>query len=118
MHIGAPACGMNAAVRSFVRNAIYRGDMVLGIHDGMEGLMSGNIKPMGKFFLARCEIFLIYKLFIGWSDVTGWVGAGGAYIGTKRTLPGSKVDKVAAKLAEFGIQGLLIIGGFEVRVLK
>lgn len=37
MHIGAPACGMNAAVRSFVRNAIYRGDTVYGIHDGIEG---------------------------------------------------------------------------------
>ncbi|KAK5640541.1 hypothetical protein RI129_011352 [Pyrocoelia pectoralis] len=95
MHIGAPACGMNAAVRSFVRNAIYRGDMVLGIHDGVEGLINGNVKPMG------------------WSDVTGWVGAGGAFLGTKRTLPGPRLDQVAKKLTEFGIQGLLIIGGFE-----
>lgn len=46
MHIGAPACGMNAAVRSFVRNCIYRGDNVFGIHDGIEGLMAGNIKRM------------------------------------------------------------------------
>lgn len=46
MHIGAPACGMNAAVRSFVRNCIYRGDQVFGIHDGIEGLMAGNIKQM------------------------------------------------------------------------
>lgn len=46
MHIGAPACGMNAAVRSFVRNCIYRGDTVFGIHDGIEGLIAGNIKNM------------------------------------------------------------------------
>lgn len=46
MHIGAPACGMNAAVRSFVRNCIYRGDTVYGIHDGIEGLIAGNIKHM------------------------------------------------------------------------
>lgn len=46
MHIGAPACGMNAAVRSFVRNCIYRGDTVCGIHDGIEGLIAGNIKRM------------------------------------------------------------------------
>lgn len=46
MHIGAPACGMNAAVRSFVRNCIYRGDTVFGIHDGIEGLIAGNIKQM------------------------------------------------------------------------
>lgn len=49
MHIGAPACGMNAVVRSFVRNCIYRGDTVLGIHDGVEGLIAGNIKPMGWY---------------------------------------------------------------------
>lgn len=47
MHIGAPACGMNAAVRSFVRNCIYRGDTVFGVHDGIEGLIAGNIKEMG-----------------------------------------------------------------------
>lgn len=49
MHIGAPACGMNAAVRSFVRNSIYRGDTVLGIHDGIEGLIAGNIKNMSAY---------------------------------------------------------------------
>jgi 6-phosphofructokinase 1 len=43
MHVGAPACGMNAAVRSFVRNCIYRGDTVYGIHDGVEGLVAGNV---------------------------------------------------------------------------
>ncbi|KAJ8980022.1 hypothetical protein NQ317_019708 [Molorchus minor] len=59
IHIGAPACGMNAAVRSFVRNCIYRGDTVMGIHDGIDGLIAGNIKEMK------------------WSDVTGWVCTGG-----------------------------------------
>jgi 6-phosphofructokinase 1 len=63
MHIGAPACGMNAAVRSFVRNSIYRGDTVYGIHDGIEGLVSGHINKME------------------WGDVTGWVGQGGAFLG-------------------------------------
>lgn len=95
MHIGAPACGMNAAVRSFVRNCIYRGDKVLGINDGIEGLIAGNIKPLE------------------WSDVTGWVGQGGAFLGTKRTLPDGKYKEIAARLKEFKIQGLLIIGGFE-----
>ncbi|XP_060519567.1 ATP-dependent 6-phosphofructokinase isoform X3 [Cylas formicarius] len=95
MHIGAPSCGMNAAVRSFVRNCIYRGDTVLGIHDGIEGLIAGNIKHMN------------------WSDVTGWVGVGGAYLGTKRTLPGNRMGLIASRLVEFGIQALLIIGGFE-----
>jgi len=95
INIGAPACGMNAAVRSFVRNCIYRGDTVLGIHDGIEGLVAGNITPMG------------------WSDVTGWVGQGGAFLGIKRTLPDGKFAEIAARLREFKIQALLIIGGFE-----
>jgi hypothetical protein len=46
MHIGAPACGMNAAVRSFVRNCIYRGDTALGINDGIEGLLAGNVSAV------------------------------------------------------------------------
>lgn len=91
----APACGMNAAVRSFVRNSIYRGDTVFGIHDGIEGLVSGNITKME------------------WGDVTGWVGQGGAFLGTKRTLPEGKFKEIAARLKEFKIQGLLVIGGFE-----
>lgn len=49
-----------------------------------------------------------------WSDVTGWVGQGGAFLGTKRTLPGGRLDQVAANFAKFKIQALLIIGGFEV----
>lgn len=52
---------------------------------------------------------------MGWSDVTGWVGQGGAMLGTKRTLPGARMPQIAARLKEYKIQGLLIIGGFEVR---
>ena len=51
---------------------------------------------------------------MGWSDVTGWVAQGGAILGTKRTLPKPRMAQVAARLAEFKIHGLLVIGGFEV----
>ncbi|XP_037082666.1 ATP-dependent 6-phosphofructokinase-like [Pollicipes pollicipes] len=95
MHVGAPCCGMNAAVRSFVRNSIYRGDTVLGIQDGIEGLVEGHVKEMG------------------WGDVTGWVPQGGAFLGTKRTLPQKYMPQVAAKFKEYKIQALLVIGGFE-----
>ncbi|CAG0887561.1 unnamed protein product [Darwinula stevensoni] len=96
MHIGAPACGMNAAVRSFVRNCIYRGDTVYGIHDGVEGLIEGNIQELH------------------WADVTGWVAQGGAFLGTKRTVASEKYhDQIATKLREFNVQGLLVVGGFE-----
>ncbi|XP_043255485.1 ATP-dependent 6-phosphofructokinase isoform X2 [Colletes gigas] len=96
MHIGSPSCGMNAAVRSFVRNCIYRGDKVYGICDGILGLTSGKFKLMD------------------WPSVTGWVAQGGAYLGTKRTPPKEdQLPQIAQKLKEFGIQALLIIGGFE-----
>ena len=95
MHAGAPCCGMNAAVRAFVRNVIYRGDVVLGIHEGIDGLIQGDIRP------------------IGWSEVTGWVSQGGAFLGTRRTLTDKDIPKIVEKLKEFKIQGLLVIGGFE-----
>nr|XP_012149350.1 PREDICTED: ATP-dependent 6-phosphofructokinase isoform X2 [Megachile rotundata] len=96
MHIGSPSCGMNAAVRSFVRNCIYRGDKVYGICDGILGLMAGKFKLMD------------------WPSVTGWVAQGGAYLGTKRAPPKEdQLPQIAQKLKEYGIQALLIIGGFE-----
>ncbi|XP_063993770.1 ATP-dependent 6-phosphofructokinase isoform X2 [Diachasmimorpha longicaudata] len=96
MHVGSPSCGMNAAVRSFVRNCIYRGDKVYGICDGVTGLAAGQLKLMD------------------WPSVTGWVAQGGAYLGTKRAPPKEEqLPQIAAKLREFGIQALLIIGGFE-----
>ena len=95
MHIGAPACGMNATVRSFVRNAIYRGDVVIGVHDSLEGLCAGNVETLD------------------WASVNGWVAQGGAILGTKKALPGNRLDVIAKRLMEFKIQGLLIIGGFE-----
>ena len=43
MNIGAPACGMNAAVRSFVRLSLAKGYTVLGIHDSFDGLLYGRV---------------------------------------------------------------------------
>lgn len=41
--IGAPACGMNPAIRSFARLAMFEGHTVLGLHDGVEGIAEGNV---------------------------------------------------------------------------
>uniref|UniRef100_K1Q6M6 6-phosphofructokinase n=1 Tax=Magallana gigas TaxID=29159 RepID=K1Q6M6_MAGGI len=103
MSIGAPACGSNAAVRSFVRVALTKGYEVLGLHDSFDGLIFGNttglidpVKPMS------------------WTDVQGWSGHGGSLLGTKKCV-GSRygMQKIAEKLKENNISGLLIIGGFE-----
>ena len=95
--IGAPCCGMNAALRSFVRNMIFRGDTVYACKEGIDGLMEGNIVP------------------IKWEEVRGLINQGGAHIGTRRTLAGTgnNMQRVVDRLRQYKIQALLAIGGFE-----
>lgn len=95
MHVGVPACGMNAAVHSFVRNSIHQGHTVYGIYDGFSGLVAGNFKKLD------------------WIDVTGWVMLGSALLRTNQELPDGKFEEIAARLKEFNIQGLLVVGGFD-----
>lgn len=51
MNIGSPACGMNAATRSFVRLAVTRGCRVLGIRFGFEGLIQDNVCDMLRLWI-------------------------------------------------------------------
>jgi 6-phosphofructokinase 1 len=50
MNVGAPACGMNAAVRSFVRLGLTQGYRVLGIQESFDGLIEGYVSHF-SFFL-------------------------------------------------------------------
>lgn len=43
LNVGAPAAGMNAAVRSAVRSGISQGHRVYVVHDGFEGLAKGQV---------------------------------------------------------------------------
>lgn len=43
LNVGAPAAGMNAAVRSAVRTGISQGHTVYVVHDGFEGLAKGQV---------------------------------------------------------------------------
>ncbi|XP_014346767.1 ATP-dependent 6-phosphofructokinase, platelet type isoform X1 [Latimeria chalumnae] len=95
LNVGAPAAGMNAAVRSAVRIGIIEGHTMFAVSDGFEGFSKGQIKA------------------ISWGDVGGWTGQGGSLLGTKRTLPGKHLDKIAAQMLQHDINALLVIGGFE-----
>ncbi|XP_042846863.1 ATP-dependent 6-phosphofructokinase, platelet type isoform X2 [Panthera tigris] len=95
INVGAPAAGMNAAVRSAVRVGISEGHKMFAIYDGFEGFAKGQIKE------------------IGWADVGGWTGQGGSILGTKRTLPGKSLEAIAEQMRTHSINALLIIGGFE-----
>ena len=43
MNIGAPSGGMSTAVRAFVRYSLYQGHSVLGIRDGIDGLLNDKV---------------------------------------------------------------------------
>uniref|UniRef100_A0A8D2LE03 ATP-dependent 6-phosphofructokinase n=1 Tax=Varanus komodoensis TaxID=61221 RepID=A0A8D2LE03_VARKO len=95
LNVGAPAAGMNAAVRSAVRIGITEGHKMFAVTDGFEGFSKGQIKE------------------ISWGDVGGWTGQGGSILGTKRTLPGKYLEKIAEQMRAHNINALLVIGGFE-----
>ncbi|XP_045558092.1 ATP-dependent 6-phosphofructokinase, platelet type isoform X1 [Salmo salar] len=95
LNVGAPAAGMNAAVRSAVRVGISEGHKMFAVNDGFEGFYKGQIKE------------------IKWADVGGWTGQGGSLLGTKRTLPAKYVEKIAEQMRAHNINALLVIGGFE-----
>jgi 6-phosphofructokinase 1 len=96
LHGGAPAPGMNTAVRVAVRVAIDNGHTMLGVHNGFKGLADGAVEEMD------------------WMSVTGWVSRGGAELGTSRFIPtGEAFDAIAGRLEEHAIDGLLMIGGWS-----
>uniref|UniRef100_A0A6I8P3X6 Phosphofructokinase, muscle n=1 Tax=Ornithorhynchus anatinus TaxID=9258 RepID=A0A6I8P3X6_ORNAN len=47
LNVGAPAAGMNAAVRSAVRIGLIQGHRMLVVHDGFEGLARGQCAGSG-----------------------------------------------------------------------
>ncbi|NXU40937.1 PFKAP protein, partial [Drymodes brunneopygia] len=95
LNVGAPAAGMNAAVRAAVRVGMTEGHKIYAVIDGFEGFAKGKIKE------------------ISWGDVGGWTGQGGSILGTKRTLPAKYLEKIADQMRTNNINALMVIGGFE-----
>ncbi|MCP4218860.1 MAG: 6-phosphofructokinase [bacterium] len=97
LHSGAPAPGMNAAVRAAARFAIARGFEMWGAKRGFEGLMEGDFQPLD------------------WTDVNGWASEGGAELETSRKIPENTKDfsKIEKHLEDNRIRGLLVIGGWS-----
>jgi len=44
INVGAPACGVNAAVRSIIRYGLCEGHAMHAIFDGFEGLVNNQVK--------------------------------------------------------------------------
>ena len=87
---------MNAAVRAFVRVALYHRCKVFGINNAFEGLAEGKVNELD------------------WETVAGWGRVGGSKLGTQKQLPTKYMEQIAVQLKKFGIQAFLIVGGFEV----
>ncbi len=96
MHGGAPAPGMNAAVRTAVRLGIDRGHTMLGVRNAFEGLIRGDIEELG------------------WMSVNGWAHRGGAMLGTNRKIPDEgDLYAIARTLEDQRIDAILMIGGWS-----
>ncbi|HWR14909.1 MAG TPA: ATP-dependent 6-phosphofructokinase [Terriglobales bacterium] len=93
---GGDAPGMNAAIRAVVRTGIDKGWEVVGVRGGYSGLVAGDYAQLR----AR--------------DVGGIIQRGGTVLGSARCLDFHEIDtrkKALAHLAQWGIDGLVVIGG-------
>lgn len=96
LHCGGLAPGMNAAASAAVRLGLQAGLQPLGVSGGFPGLIDGAITELG------------------WADVEGWVGEGGAELGTRRHVPTpEELYAVARSIEAHGIDALMIVGGFN-----
>ncbi|MGE5582788.1 MAG: 6-phosphofructokinase [Bacillota bacterium] len=93
---GGDAPGMNAAIRSAVRTAIFHGCEAYGIKRGFSGILEGNIIPMDSHSVA---------------DI---LQRGGTILQSARSLefktPAGQA-KAKEQLEKLGLNGLVIIGG-------
>ena len=93
---GGDSSGMNAAIRSFTRSAIYEQYNVYGIYDGYKGLLENNIKQ-----LSAANVGMI-------------LNQGGTFLRTSRSEKFKTDDglKLAANnLNQYNINALCVIGG-------
>ncbi|KAF4970952.1 hypothetical protein FZEAL_9947 [Fusarium zealandicum] len=103
INVGAPAGGMNAAVRAAVAYCLSRGHEPMAIHNGFAGFSRhhgdepvGSIRPFE------------------WLEVDGWASKGGSEIGTNRELPNeSGMELIANLIEEYNFDALFLVGGFE-----
>lgn len=96
LHAGGLAPGMNTAARAAVRLGISRGFRMLGVRDGFVGLKAGLIEELG------------------WGDVEGWTGDGGARLGLRRNVPGvNDLYAISRVLEDHRVDALLVVGGWN-----
>ncbi|CAK7199438.1 6-phosphofructokinase, alpha subunit [Sporothrix eucalyptigena] len=103
INVGAPAGGMNSAIRAGVAYCLSRGHEPIAIHNGFAGFARHH----GDSPLGAVRPF-------DWLEVDGWASKGGSEIGTNRELPSeSGMEEIANLIEQYRFDGLFLIGGFE-----
>jgi 6-phosphofructokinase 1 len=82
LNAGAPSPGMNTAVRAAIRLGLDMGHIMLGVHNGFEGLINGEVEGMD------------------WMKVSGWASRGGSTLGTTRLIPKGRDLYAIARVIE------------------
>ncbi|NLF63830.1 MAG: 6-phosphofructokinase [Chloroflexi bacterium] len=96
MNAGAPAPGMNTAVRAAVRLGLDAGHTMIGVRNGFTGLIENDLFELD------------------WMAVNGWANRGGAELGTNRRIPTQSDFYAVARTLELNnIQAILLIGGWS-----
>lgn len=93
---GGDSPGMNAAIRAVVRSAYYFGLDIVGIRYGYQGLMHGDVVPLGM------------------RSVSSIIQRGGTILHTARSAEFATPEGVRTAVdmaAQNGIDGLIVIGG-------
>jgi len=93
---GGDAPGTNTAVRAVARTALARRWEVVGIEAGYRGLLEGRFRSLGN------------------CGVGGILHRGGTVLGTARSpefTTSQGQGRVAKRLEEAGIEGLIVISG-------
>jgi phosphofructokinase-like protein len=93
---GGDCPGLNAVIRGVVVRAAQHGIEVVGIRNGWDGLMEGNVRSLAR------------------DDVRGILQRGGTILGTSRRDPyvhGDGLACVRKTVEENGIDALVVVGG-------
>lgn len=93
---GGDCPGLNAVIRAVERAGIKYDFETLGIRNGWQGLIDGDVEPLTDF------------------SVSGILPKGGTILGTSRTNPlknTSDFQKIKNNIKKYGIHALVVIGG-------
>ena len=93
---GGDCPGLNAVIRAVVRSGLHYNIETLGIHNGWQGLIEGDLEPLPE------------------ESVSGITSLGGTILGTSRTDPCKEPgggEQIRNTMKTLGIDALVVIGG-------